>query len=275
MFMVFNTQPERGFRMSRFISILMSAVLALCLLTVRAEAKTEPVPVKLEPEVALGAYMGLVEEHLEGILRTEKVIAGSIEAVSGRWELVWPLLDRFSQDLPTDATLWFMLPNGRYFSTATGGLTDQNLSDRPYFPTLTAGKEVLGELVISKSTGQRSIVVAAPVFASDGKVIAAIGVSVDAVKLSELVDSRMTLPDNAYFYALDANTKVTLHRYPTRVFKTVSEVGNDESLGDDFKKVMDKAQGVFDYSLSGKNMASIFRKSPVLGWHFFIAQDVK
>lgn len=53
--------------MSRFISILMSAVLALCLLTVRAEAKTEPVPVKLEPEVALGAYMGLVEEHLGGI----------------------------------------------------------------------------------------------------------------------------------------------------------------------------------------------------------------
>ncbi|WP_198002630.1 cache domain-containing protein [Chlorobaculum parvum] len=261
--------------MSRFISILMSAVLALCLLTVRAEAKTEPVPVKLEPEVALGAYMGLLEEHLGGILRTEKVVAESIEAMSGRWDMVWPLLARFSQDLPTDAAVWYMMPDGRYFSTAKGGLTDQNLSDRAYFPTLKAGKEVLGELVISKSIGQRSIIVATPVFSAEGKLVAAIGVSVDAVKLAELVESRMTLPDNTYFYALDANTKVTLHRYQARLFKTVSEVGNDESLGDDFKKVMGKEQGVFDYSLNGKNMTSIFRKSPVLGWYFFIAQEAQ
>jgi len=85
----------------------------------------------------------------------------------------------------------------------------------------------------------------------------------------------MTLPDNAYFYALDAKTKVTLHRYQARTFKTVSEVGNDESLGDAFKAVMGKDHGVFDYSLNGKKMSSIFRKSPVLGWYFFIAQQCK
>lgn len=181
--------------MSRFISILMSAVLALCLLAVRVEAKAASV--RLEPEVALGAFTGLVEEHLAGILRTEKAIAASPEAKSARWDAVQPMLDRFAQDLPTDATVWFMMPDGSYYSTAKGGLTDQNLKDRSYFPKLVAGQEVLGELVISKSTGQRSIIVAVPVIAS-GKVVAAVGVSVDAVKLAELVESRMTLPDNAY-----------------------------------------------------------------------------
>ncbi len=257
--------------MSKFISILISAVLALCLFTVRAEAK--PASVKLEPEVALGAFTGMVEEHLAGILRTEKVIAATTEARSARWDDVRPLLDRFAQDLPTDATAWFMMPDGSYFSTATGGLVDQNLRDRVYFPKLMAGKDVLGELVISKSTGQRSIVVAAPVLA-DGKVVEAVGVSVDAVKLAGVVDSSMTLPENAYFYALDADTKIVLHRHQARMFKTVAEVG-DESLGSAFKAVMGKEGGVFNYSLSGKKMTSIFRKSPSLGWYFFIAQQYK
>ncbi|RXK82179.1 hypothetical protein EST62_11245 [Chlorobaculum sp. 24CR] len=200
-------------------------------------------------------------------------MAVSKEAKSAKWDEVKPLLDRFSQDLPTNATVWFMMPDGSYYSTAKGGLAEQSLRDRAYFPKLAAGKEVLGELVISKSTGQRSIIVAVPVVAS-GKVIAAVGVSVDAVKLAELVESRMTLPDNAYFYALDAKTKVTLHRYQARTFKTVSEIGN-ESLGDAFKKVMGKDRGVFNYSLDGKKMTSIFRKSELLGWYFFIARQCK
>ena len=257
--------------MSKFIAMLMSAALALCLLTVRGEAKTASV--RLEPEVALGAFTGLVEEHLAGILRTEKTIAASAEARSVKWDEVRPLLDRFAQDLPTDATAWFMMPDGSYYSTAKGGLTDQNLKDRAYFPKLMAGQEVLGELVISRSTGQRSIIVAAPVVAS-GKVVAAVGVSVDVVKLAALIDSSMTLPENAYFYALDANTKIVLHRYQARMFKTVAEVG-DESLGSAFKAVMGKERGVFNYSLDGKKMASIFRKSPSLGWYFFIAQQCK
>lgn len=257
--------------MSKFISILISAALALCLLTVRAEAKAASV--RLEPEVALGAFTGMVEEHLAGILRTETVIAATSEAKSARWDAVQPMLDRFAQDLPTDATVWFMMPDGSYYSTAKGELTDQSLRDRAYFPKLMAGQEVLGELVISKSTGQRSIIVAVPVVAS-GKVVAAVGVSVDAVKLAELVESRMTLPENAYFYALDAKTKVTLHRYQARTFKTVSEIGN-ESLGDAFKVVMGKERGVFNYSLDGKKMASIFQKSPALGWYFFIAKQCK
>jgi len=35
--------------------------------------------VRLEPEVVLGAFTGLVEKHLEGILCTEKAIAVSKE----------------------------------------------------------------------------------------------------------------------------------------------------------------------------------------------------
>ncbi|NTV98890.1 MAG: hypothetical protein HGA70_06990, partial [Chlorobiaceae bacterium] len=84
----------------------------------------------------------------------------------------------------------------------------------------------------------------------------------------------MKLPDNTYFYALDKNAKIVLHRYADRLFKNVDDVA-DESLGEEFRVVMDKEEGVFDYKLKGRKMNSIFQKSVPLGWYFFIAQEKK
>ena len=257
--------------MSKFFSLLVSAILMFSSITAHAESKSTTL--KFDTQVALSAYKGLVENHLEGVLRTARVIALTSEAKSTKWDAVKPLLDRFSSDLSTDATMWLALPDGSYYSTQTAGLTGMSLKDRPYFSGLLAGQDVLGDLVISKATGHRSIIVAVPVTV-DGKVVAAIGVSVRVRLLSELVDTNTKLPDNAYFYALDPDTKIVLHRNVDRMFKTVSDVG-DESLGDTFKTIMNKDQGVFNYTLNGKKMTSIFQKSKLLGWYFFIAQEMK
>ena len=206
-------------------------------------------------------------------MRTARVIALTSEAQSAKWQSVKPLLDRLSNDLATDATVWFVLPDGSYYSTETGAVSDQNLKDRQYFPKLMAGQDVLGDLVISKSTGHRSIIVASPVMVN-GKAVAAVGVSVRVRLLSGLLESDTKLPDNAYFYALDPDNKIVLHRNVDRMFKSVSDVG-DESLGKAFKAVLTKDQGIFNYTLHGKKMSSIFLKSATLGWYFFIAQEQK
>jgi hypothetical protein len=257
--------------MSRIFSLVVTLILMVYSFTAQAGSKSAAL--KLDPQVTLGTYKGLVEDHLGGVLRTARVIALTSEARSAKWQSVRPLLDRFSNDLATDATVWFALPDGSYFSTETGGLSDQNLKDRRYFPKLMAGQDVLGDLVISKSTGHRSIIVASPVIVN-GKVVAAVGVSVRVRLLSGLLESETKLPDNAYFYALDSDTKIVLHRNVDRMFKSVSDVG-DESLGEAFKAIMKQDQGIFNYTLNGKKMTSIFLKSATLGWYFFIAQERK
>jgi methyl-accepting chemotaxis protein len=131
----------------------------------------------------------------------------------------------------------------------------------------------MGDLVISRSTGHRSIIVATPVI-ENGKIVAAVGVAVRVSLLSGVVESYTKLPDNAYFYALDADTKIVLHRFEARMFKTVSDVG-DESLGNEFKAILNKDQGAFNYTLKGRKMSSIFQKSSLLDWYFFIAQELK
>jgi len=105
-----------------------------------------------EARAAIGAYRGMVEEHIAGIRRALHVIADSAEARSGSWQQCGPLLTRLSSDLSTDATAWFVNPDGSYSATEAAGETDQNLKDRPYFASLMSGKEVFGDLeAISKA----------------------------------------------------------------------------------------------------------------------------
>ena len=224
-----------------------------------------------DAHVALGAYRGMVEEHAEGIIRALRVIADTSEAQSAKTEEYRPLLMRLSEDLTTDATAWFALPDGSYFATESSGMTDQTLKDRHYFPKLMAGQETFGDLVISKSTGHRSVIIAVPVKVS-GKVVGAVGVSLRVVLLSQLVDKHLRLPANSYFYALERDTRIVLHQKAERMFQTPSDVG-DEALGEEFKRVLRQESGAFDYTLNGKKMASIFEYSPKLGWYFFLAKE--
>ncbi len=225
-----------------------------------------------DAHAALGAFRGMVEEHIEGIVRTLRVVADTKEVKSANWEDMKPLVVRVGDDLPTDATTWFAIPDGSYYASQTAEMTDRNLKDRPYFPNLMAGKEVLGDLVISKSTGHRSVIVAVPVRSGD-KTVGALGVSLRVRLLSELVDKDMRLPSNSYFYALERDTRIVLHRKADRMFQTPTDIG-DEALGEEFKRELQRDRGSFEYTLEGKKIAAIFELSPTLGWYFFLAREI-
>ena len=133
--------------MTKFLAVVVSVILIISSYTAQAASKSTSI--NLEPQVAVGAYMGLVEDHLAGVLRTVSVVAQTSEAKSAKWETVKPLLDRISKDLPTGPTVWLALPDGSYYTVESGGLTDQTLMSRPYFSRLLGGQDVLGDLVIS------------------------------------------------------------------------------------------------------------------------------
>jgi methyl-accepting chemotaxis protein len=183
-----------------------------------------------------------------------------------------PLLKKFSDDLATDAATWFVNPEGNYFTTEADGLSGESLKDRHYFPGLIGGKEVFGDLVISKSTGHRSVIVAVPVNAG-GKVVGAVGVSLRVRLLSQLVSSHLPLPPGQYFYALERDTRIALHSMAERMFQTPSDVG-DEALGEEFKQQLNKERGEFEYQLHGDQISSVYELSPSLAWYFFIAKKV-
>lgn len=220
--------------------------------------------------VLLDAYRTLVEEHLAGILTTLKVVARSPEARSGKWEEVKPLVEEMGKDIPSQAAVWYALPDGSY-DTAADGHTDQNLSDRAYFPALMSGQDVIGALVVSKSTGHRSVIVAAPVVV-DGKTVAALGVSVRARLLSDIVTKRTNMPPSVVLYALDATGKTALHRDPEQMFHYPSDMG-DASLNHAVAEIMAGTTGTLTYSSHGKEHPVAYAASRLTGWKFVLVGE--
>ncbi len=90
-----------------------------------------------------------------------------------------------------------------------------------YFPRLLAGEDVLGSLIISRSTGHRSIVVATPIIENQ-HIVGAIGVSIRTRLISQLVDQHSRFPENLYFYALARDQQIAIHRHPDKLFKKIS-----------------------------------------------------
>jgi hypothetical protein len=122
-----------------------------------------------ELRLLLNSFGALGEGYVAGVFRCLKLISATEEARSGEWGKMRTLLATFGESGIKAAAVWFAKPDGSYY-TVEKGLTGLNLSDRPYFPGLMAGGEVTGALVLSKSTGKRTVIVAVPV-KRQGKII--------------------------------------------------------------------------------------------------------
>jgi hypothetical protein len=183
---------------------------------------------------------------------------------SGEWDTMKGLLTKFSKSGINASAVWFAYPDGSYY-TVEKGLTDQNLRDRSYFPVLMAGNDVVGYLVISKTTGKRSAVIAVPVN-KDEKVIGALGVSLSVEEMSRMLEGKMDLPKDMVFYALDAKGQTSLHRISSLLFAFPSDMGS-KTLKKAVDEMLSKKEGVVKYDFHGKKTV-VFKRSGLTGWIF-------
>jgi len=218
---------------------------------------------------ALAAYQAYVEQYLSNVLATLKIVAVSQEARASKWDAVKPLVTAIADDIPAQAAVWYALPDGSY-STAEKGASGESLQDRDYFPALMSGKTILGSLVVSKSTGHRSIIVAAPVM-EGGRTIAAVGASVRARLLSRLVEDATAMPSDLILYTLDPAGRTVLHRDPDKMFEYPSEQG-DPGLRDAVTEMLSHPSGSLTYSYGGKERDAVFSASKLTGWTFVLVK---
>jgi hypothetical protein len=220
----------------------------------------------VDVRILLNTYTALAEEHFNGILRGLKILAVTEEARNGDWNALKGPLTEFSRSGINAAAVWYARTDGSYY-TVEKGLTDQNISDRPYFPRLTAGNNVVGDLIISKSTGKRAAVIAVPIL-EDGKVIGALGVSVSADEVSRMLQEKMALPRDIVFYALDAKGQCSLHRESSLLFAFPSDLGS-KTLKEAVKEMLSRQEGIVRYEFHGEKTV-FFKRSQLTGWVFAV-----
>jgi methyl-accepting chemotaxis protein len=223
----------------------------------------------IDAPVALDAYRAAAEGRLEEILVATRVLAATEEVRSGDWQRMRRPLAILAANQQAHAAVWFARPDGSYF-TVEKGLTGESLRDRAYFQRLLVGGDVVGELVISKSTGRRSIIVASPVMVH-GRFVGAIGVSVDATRFAVAIDQAIRFPANVVFYALDAQGRTALHRAGDLIFAFPSDMGSP-TLKDAVATMLSQPRGVVQYVYSGARKTAVFEHSAFTDWVFVLGQ---
>jgi hypothetical protein len=172
---------------------------------------------KIDTNIGVSALVALADNHISSYANGLDTLAMTQEVQSGDWGMMFGLLKNVEEAQVT-GTMWFVAPDGSY-STVALGKTDTNLSDRAYFPGLMAGNKVLGDVVFSKSTGNKSLIAASPVL-RDGKVIGGLGASIFLDDLSKTLARELALPDDMVFYATTEAGDVVLHSDTQLILET-------------------------------------------------------
>jgi hypothetical protein len=216
----------------------------------------------------LSALTGLVDGNLIQVRHTLEVLARCAEVRSGQWDTMQGIIQAAPlSSLPQ--VIWFALPDGTYY-TSEKGLAGQKLTDRPYFPKLMAGQRVMGDLVISKSTGKKSIIVAVPVH-SGGKVIGGVGASIFVDDLSLALNVILKIPDDLVFYGLSPDGLTVFHRDPKLDFVDPREQ-KSETLTKAVGTILTEKEGEVTYVYNNTTRRMFFTTSPLTGWRIVLGR---
>jgi hypothetical protein len=227
--------------------------------------RTAAPTITIEDRVALASLITISDGHLIKIADEFKLLSTRKEVVAGDWVKIKELLAKVSAG-NVQALMWFAHPSGKY-RTVQQDLVNANIKSRPYFSRVMAGKTVVGDLVVSKSTGKNVTVVAVPVFKGK-RVVGVLGCSVYLDKLSERIKGEMELPANMIFYSFDATPLLALVWDQGLIFSQPKDLG--EEVDKAFREMLNKDQGAVTYSFRGKTRNVIFKKSPVTSWWYAI-----
>lgn len=237
--------------------------------TLQAQAEASgtaaPQSVTVNANVALNALVSLADAHLQKMSDVLSLVAATDAARSADWQLIRdPYASAARINVP--AVHWFALPDGSYWTLEEGRATG-NLHDRPYFGRLLAGHSVTGELVVSRSTGRSSAIVAVPVRGPDGVTVGVLGTSVYLDSLSMMIHRALGLGKEHLFYSLDSEPVVGLHADPEVIFLHPLEEG-DAALSRAIREIVSNEAGSLTYDFRGRQRSVVYRKSPVTGWSY-------
>ena len=251
-------------------ALLIPAVL-LCLsrpVIAPADAST-PVPSPCFKEYArtiLSAFIALTEQHIRTVEHELAVLSMTEEVKSVDWEKMAGIL-RTYQDSGLPGIVWFVLPNGNYY-TVEKGRVGKKLSERQYFPGLMRGQRMVGDLVFSRSTGKKSVIVTVPI-KRDGEVVGGLGASVFLDEISHRIDNALFLPENLVFYALAPDGTTTLNRSTQLNFEDPRKQGI-ETLRLAADRMLSTPEGEVTYEFEGSSRYAVFRGSALTGWKFAV-----
>ncbi|QXM07265.1 methyl-accepting chemotaxis protein [Crassaminicella indica] len=152
--------------------------------------------------------------------------------------------------------------DGNYLSTnGQGG----NIKDRKYFSKVIAGQITISEPIVSKTTRQPVIVIAAPIKDDMGNIIGLIGGTVNLSTITDIVNAEK-LGDTGYAYMVDQEGLVMAHPKKEMILNyNALEKGSDSQIALT-KKMVKRETGVEHYEFEGGKKIAAYAPLHSTGW---------
>lgn len=163
------------------------------------------------------------------------------------------------------------------FLSLTIGLTGENIGrsddkpvtyygERGYVQAVLKGAQISREVLLSKTTGKPSYVLAEPIRKSHGELVGVIAMVMNLTDVSKtVVDTK--LGETGYAILLDSSNKVIAHGRAEKVKTALQDFNSHPALGLDSASDRPTA-----YKDGSKNLLAFKRKLPQ-GWTLIVEQD--
>lgn len=184
---------------------------------------------------------------------------------TGQWEKIKPLLVE-RERLAPEGRIWYLLPDGSYYTTVDD-LTSKNLKSRSYFPGLIGGNPVLGDVVVSKSTGRTVVIAAAPIV-QDNQVKGALGTSIYLQDINDDICKAFPLSAGYIYFAVDTLGIISLHSDGSLIGQELT------SLSDELHQIIEKDSGKCSFDYAGKMWQANWTTANATNWKIVIASVV-
>lgn len=269
-------RPIFGFRLGHLVACAGACLVAASFGSAQAPSaatRTSAAAFTVDADVALHSFMSLGDMHMRKLADVLTVLAATGAARSANWARVRPVLAAAGA-VNVPAVLWFAHPDGGYWTLAQGRVPT-SLADRPYFRRVLAGRIVVGDLVVSRSTGRNTAIVAVPVRGRDGAIVGVLGGSVYLDSLSTLIRREMGgLHERLLFFAIDSQPLGALHSDSTLIFTEPMKLG-DDAMRSAFAQMLAGSEGVVTYTFRGVRRTLLYHRSRVTGWWYAFGEIQK
>jgi len=145
-----------------------------------------------------------------------------------------------------------------------------SLADRGYIKDALKGIVNIGNVVISKATGNPVVPIAAPVYSRDGQIIGAVGATLGINFLSENVVN-IKLGETGYPFIVD-NAGVFI-AHPKKEYILTLNLKDQNGMEEISEKMLAHQTGITSYTFKGVDKIAAFAPVPITGWSVCATQD--
>jgi EAL domain-containing protein (putative c-di-GMP-specific phosphodiesterase class I)/GGDEF domain-containing protein len=178
------------------------------------------------------------------------------------WEEIEPVLQQYMEDTDDYYRIYFVAEKDGSYNT-TLQRSAGSIADRPYFPLVMQGETIVSEPLISRSMGEKIIVIATPIWnENETEVLRLLGLAVGLTEIYHTIADLQAEYPNWDISLVDENGLFVTHHNPDYIM--TKSIYDFYPFGDD---LLQGTAGTFTYVQDGTEYRSFFSEIPnTSGW---------